>query len=68
MEEHALVASLHRSREELREVLMPGASSGRVLHGRFPRSAVMRFLLDSKKRKLVGTVLGALVLRRRSRS
>ena len=68
MEEHAVARQLQQSRDEIRELLMPGSSTGDALSGHFPRSAVMRFIMDSRKRSLAisaaGTVLGLL----RSRS
>jgi len=57
MEEHAVIRNLERSREELREFLMPGSRDGRPLQGRFPRSNVMRFLVDGRKRHAAVTVL-----------
>ena len=57
MEEHAVVEKLRQSREQIRELLMPGAASGRILPGHFPRSAVMRFLVDSRKRGMAMTAV-----------
>lgn len=67
MEEHAIARNLQQSREEIRELLMPGASTGHAIPGHFPRSAVMRFLMDSRKRGLAVAVLGTAfsVLRRK---
>jgi len=57
MEEHAVVRNLAQSREDLREFLMPGSKAGRPLPGHFPRSSVMRFLVDSRKRSAAVAVL-----------
>ena len=68
MEEHAVVRNLEQSREELREFLMPGSRDGHPLQGRFPRSNVMRFLVDTRKRHAAVAVLTtamAVVLRRK---
>jgi hypothetical protein len=67
MEEHAVVRDLNQSREDLREFLMPGSRDGRPLQGRFPRSSVMKFLVDSRKRHAAVAVLTtamALLVRR----
>jgi len=61
MEEHAVARNLQQSRDEIRELLMPGSSTGHALPGHFPRSAVMRFLMDSGKRSLAVAALGAAV-------
>lgn len=61
MEEHAVARNLQQSREQIRELLMPGSSTGHALPGHFPRSAVMRFLMDSGKRSMAVAVLGAAV-------
>jgi hypothetical protein len=57
MEEHAVVRDLAQSREDLREFLMPGSRAGRPLPGHFPRSGVMKFLVDSRKRSAAVAVL-----------
>jgi hypothetical protein len=67
MEEHAVARQLQQSREQIRELLMPGSSTGHALPGQFPRSAVMRFVLDSRKRSVAIAAAGAVLglMRRR---
>lgn len=66
-EAHAAVRSLEQSREELRRVLLPRGPNPHLPPGHFPRSNVMRFLLDPRRRKLGMFAVGAawLLLRRR---
>lgn len=59
MEEHAVIRELEQSRAELREFLFPGSRAGHALPGHFPRSKVMRFLADSRKRSAAMTVASA---------
>ena len=64
MEKHAVARQLQQSRDQIRVLLMPGSSTGHALPGHFPRSAVMRFIMDSRKRSVAiaaaGAVLGLL--------
>jgi hypothetical protein len=60
--EHPAALSLQRSREELRQVLMPRGPESRNPPGQFPRSAVMQFLLNPGKRKVGMLALSALML------
>jgi len=60
--EHPAVLSLQRSREELRAVLMPRGPESRNPPGQFPRSAVMRFMLNPRQRKLGMLALSAVML------
>jgi hypothetical protein len=70
MEEHDLVTRLEQSRAQLRGLLIPDPVTGRIEADVFPRSAVMRFLLDPRRRGMATAglaALGALAGRRRSR-
>ncbi|HXC59399.1 MAG TPA: hypothetical protein VN645_08780 [Steroidobacteraceae bacterium] len=60
--EHPAALSLQRSREELRQVLMPRGPDSRNPPGQFPRSAVMQFLLNPRQRKVGMLALSALML------
>lgn len=60
MEEHATVISLQQSRARLRALLLGGAR-GAGEADVFPRSAVMRFVLDPDRRGMAMMVLGALL-------
>jgi hypothetical protein len=68
IEAHTLAANLQHSREELRRLLLPRGSTPRP-PGTFPRSAVMRFLLNPQQRRLGMMLVGAalLLLRRGAR-
>lgn len=57
MEEHATVIRLQRSRARLRALLLGGAR-GAPEPDVFPRSALMRFVLDPEQRALAMTALG----------
>jgi hypothetical protein len=64
---HAAVRNLQQNREELRTLLMPRGPDMHIPPGHFPRSNVMRFLLDPRRRKLGMVVMGALMLVMRRR-
>jgi hypothetical protein len=66
-EAHAAVRSLQESREELRRVLLPRGPNPQMPPGHFPRSDIMRFLLNPRRRKLGVILVSAifLLLRRR---
>lgn len=51
-EAHAAVRSLQANREELRRALMPRGPNAHIPPGHFPRSDIMRFLLNPRRRKL----------------
>jgi hypothetical protein len=68
MEEHAVAvaASMDHSREQLRRLILPQPGHDGAVEA-FPRSAVMRFLLDSRKRRMATAALsvGLMLLGRR---
>ena len=64
---HASVRSLQQSREELRRVLLPRGPNPNFPPGRFPRSTVMRFLLDPRRRKLGLALVSAVIMLKRGR-
>lgn len=60
MDPNTLIADMHRSREQLRALLLagqPGYEDADV----FPRSRTMRFLLHPGQRGMATTALGALM-------
>lgn len=60
MEEHAVVENLRESRERLRKLLaLRGGGTDAADDDAFPRSAVMRFLLDARRRQLALAVMSA---------
>ena len=67
MEEHPVIpaSSLDDTREQLRRLILPQPGHGEVEE--FPRSAVMRFLLDARKRQVAMAALsvGLMLLGRR---
>lgn len=69
MDPNTVAANLHRTRNELRTVLLagqPGFEDADV----FPRSRTMRFLLDPARRGIATAMMGSvasLALRRRQR-
>jgi hypothetical protein len=65
--EHPLAVSLQHSREELRRILLPRGPDMHIPPGQFPRSGVMRFLLDPRQRKLGIMLFSALLLLLRGR-
>lgn len=70
MEEHAVTARLAQSRAQLRAMLVPDPATGRIEADVFPRSAVMRFLFDPRRRGLATAGIAALSMlagRRRAR-
>ncbi len=73
MEEHvvdraqAAIRTLQQNREELRVLLMPRGPDMHIPPGHFPRSNVMRFLLNPRRRKLGMVMVGALMLLLRRR-
>jgi hypothetical protein len=67
METHAVTTNLEESRARLRELLLPDPETGRIEADVFPRSAVMRFLLNPRGRRMAFTTVSALaMLARRS--
>jgi hypothetical protein len=62
MESLAVALRLHESRERVRALLIPDPVTGRIEADAFPRSAVMRFILDSRSRRVSMGVLSALLL------
>lgn len=59
MDPQLVEVKMERTREQLRSVLLAGRP-GHEEPDVFPRSATMRFLLDSRKRGMATTALGAL--------
>lgn len=59
MDPELVAAKMERTREKLRSLLLAG-QPGQEQPDVFPRSATMRFLLDSRKRGIATTALGAL--------
>ncbi len=57
MDPNAVIAGLHRSREEMRAVLLAG-QPGHEEADVFPRSRTMRFLLDPARRGIATSVVG----------
>ncbi len=69
MEEHAVAANLARSRAQIRQLVLPPEGMHVRTGGTFPRSTVMRFLMDSGKRRMalgVATTLFMMLGRRRA--
>jgi hypothetical protein len=62
METHAVTADLEESRDRLRELLLPDPETGRIEADVFPRSAVMRFMLNPRGRRMAFTAIGALAM------
>lgn len=63
MESHAVSSRLQENRERMRAVLLPdGADPGDA--GSFPRSAVMRLVLNSRARGVAMSVLSVLLMLR----
>jgi hypothetical protein len=62
METHAVTADLEESRDRLRELLLPDPETGRIEADVFPRSAVMRFMLNPHGRRMAFTAIGALAM------
>jgi hypothetical protein len=63
MEEHALAAaSLQANRQRIRALVVPRDPADAADDDVFPRSAVMRFLLDSRKRKLAMAALTVVLM------
>lgn len=67
MEEHPVTLELQRSRAMLRAMLLPDPETGRIEADVFPRSAVMRFLFNSRQRKLATAGIGAVAMLARMR-
>lgn len=67
METHDVSANLEESRARLRELLLPDPETGRIEANVFPRSAVMRFMLNPRGRRMAFVAVSALaMLARRS--
>jgi hypothetical protein len=62
MEEHAVATELQHSRAVLRALLLPDPETGRVEADVFPRSAVMQFLFNKRKRKMATAGLTAVAM------
>lgn len=62
MEEHAVTARLTDSRARLRAMLVPDPETGHIEADVFPRSAVMRFLFDPRRRGMAGAGIAALTM------
>jgi hypothetical protein len=62
METHDVTANLEDSRARLREMLLPDPETGRIEADVFPRSAVMRFMLNPRGRHMAFTAIGALAM------
>jgi hypothetical protein len=60
MEEHAIAAELQQSRAQLRALLLPNPQTGRIEADVFPRSAIMRVVLDPRRRRLATAGIAAL--------
>lgn len=61
MEADTVEARLQHSRAQIRALLqLPDPATGQLDDDVFPRSAVMRFALDPRRRRLAGTVLATL--------
>lgn len=61
MEAEPVEARLQHSRAQIRAMLMlPDPETGQLDDDVFPRSAVMRFALDPRRRRMAGAVLGTL--------
>jgi hypothetical protein len=59
MEEHVITTRLDQSRAQLRAMLVPDPQTGRIEADVFPRSAVMRFLFDPRRRGMATAGLAA---------
>lgn len=57
MDPNTVIAGLHRSREQMRAVLMAGRPGYEDVDV-FPRSRTMRFLLDPARRGIATSVFG----------
>jgi hypothetical protein len=60
MEEHIVATRLEQSRAQLRAMLVPDPETGRIEADVFPRSAVMRFLFDPRRRGMATAGIAAL--------
>jgi hypothetical protein len=60
--EHALTERLEHSRGQLRAMLVPDPQTGRIEADVFPRSAVMRFLFDPRRRGMATAGIAALTM------
>lgn len=60
MDPNTLIAGMHRSREQLRALLLAGQPGYEDVDV-FPRSRTMRFLFDPGRRGMATTALGALL-------
>ncbi len=67
METHDVTVDLADSRARLREMLLPDPETGRIEADVFPRSAVMRFMLNPRGRRMASAAVSAMaMLARRS--
>ncbi len=62
MEEHVIAAELQHSRAQLRALLLPDPETGRIDADVFPRSAIMRVVMDPRRRRLATAGIAALSL------
>lgn len=62
METHDVTAELEQSRARLREMLLPDPETGRIEVDAFPRSAVMRFMLNPRGRRIAFAGVSALAM------
>ena len=61
MEANTVEARLRHSRAQIRALLqLPDPATGQLDDDVFPRSAVMRFALNPRRRRMAGTVLATL--------
>jgi hypothetical protein len=61
MEAELVAAHLQQTRAQIRALLLlPDPATGELDDDVFPRSAVMRFALDPRRRRMAGAVLGTL--------
>ncbi len=60
MDPNTLIAGMHRSREQLRVILLAGQPGYEEVDV-FPRSRTMRFLLDPGRRGIATSMMGTLL-------
>jgi len=59
---HAVAAELEESRARIRALLLPDAVTGRIEPDTFPRSAIFRFVFNTRSRQLAGAGLSMLLM------
>ena len=62
MEEYVVMASLQESRARIRAMLVPDPATGRIEADQFPRSAVMRFVLNARARRIAMAAFSMLLM------